>query len=154
MATANSIPENAQAAENTTADLLVFVTAMAPEHFKGVLANLASAFSPGQIIVATENQLPADLPSNLRVVSTPQSNAAWSLKPVDFVNAAQCGRQHGAQAIMMLGPEADSLSPLALRSLADAVSRASIDLAVPRYSLPSHAGLINSAILYPLTRAA
>ncbi len=42
---------------------------------------------------------------------------------------------------------------MALRSLADAVLKASIDLVVPHYSLPSNAGLINSAILYPLTRA-
>ena len=76
------------------------------------------------------------------------------LKPIDFVNAAHYGREHGAKAFLILGPEADSLSPHALRSLADAVLSASIDLAVPHYSLPSHAGLINSAILYPLTRAA
>jgi hypothetical protein len=69
------------------------------------------------------------------------------------VNAVQFGHEHGAKAFLILGPESDSLSPLALRSLADAVLKASIDLAVPHYSLPSHAGLINSAILYPLTRA-
>ncbi len=153
MATANPISENTLAEDNTTADLLVLVTAMAPEHFKGVLANLGSAFSPDTFVVATQNELPADIPSSLRVVSTPQSNAAWSLKPIDFVNAARRGREHGAKAFLILGPEADSLSPLALRGLVDAVLRTSIDLAVPHYSLPSHAGLINSAILYPLTRA-
>jgi hypothetical protein len=153
MATANPIPENTLAADNTTADLLVFVTAMGTEPFKGVLANLGSAFSLDSLIVATQNELPAEIPSSLRIVATPQSNAAWSLKPADFVSAAQCGREHGARAILILGPEADSLSPLALRSLADPVLRASIDLAVPHYLLPPHAGLINSAILYPLTRA-
>ena len=154
MATANPIPDNTQTAENTATDLLVLVTPMAPEHFKGVLANLESAFSPDSFVVATQNELPADVPSSLRVVATPQANAAWSLKPIDFVNAARYGREHEAKAFLILGPEADSLSPLALRSLADAVLKASIDLAVPHYSLPSHAGLINSAILYPLTRAA
>jgi len=153
MATANPIPDNTLATDNTVAELLVLVTAMAPEHFNGVLANLASAFSPENFIVATQNELPADVPSSLRIVATPQSNAAWSIKPVDFVNAAQFGRKHGAQVILILGPEADSLSPLALRGLNDAVSKASIDLAVPHYSLPSNAGLINSSILYPLTRA-
>jgi hypothetical protein len=153
MATANPLPGDTLAADNTAADLLVLVTAMAPEHFKGVLANLGSAFSPDSFVVATQNELPADIPSSLRVVATAQSNAAWSLKPIDFVNAARCGREHGAKTFLILGPEADSLSPLALRSLADAVLTASIDLAVPHYSLPSHAGLINSAILYPLTRA-
>ncbi len=153
MTTANPIPGSTQVADNTAAELLVFVTPMAPDHFKGVLANLQSAFSPGGLVIATQNELPADFTSGLRIVTTPQSNAAWSLKPVDFVNAAQSGREHGAKALLILGPESDSLSPPALRSLADAVLKTSIDLAVPHYSLPSHAGLINSAILYPLTRA-
>jgi len=153
MATASSIPENTVATDNTAADLLVLVTAMAPEHFKGVLANLEGAFTPGSYVVATQNELPANIPSSLHIVATPQSSAAWSLKPIDFVNAAQSGREHGAKAFLILGPESDSLSPLALRSLADAVLKQSIDLVVPHYSLPSHAGLINSAILYPLTRA-
>jgi hypothetical protein len=153
MATASPIPENTVATDNTAADLLVLVTAMAPEHFKGVLANLEDAFAPGSFVVATQNELPANIPSSMRVVATPQSSAAWSLKPIDFVNAAQFGREHGAKAFLILGPESDSLGPLALRSLADAVLRASIDLVVPHYSLPSNAGLINSAILYPLTRA-
>jgi hypothetical protein len=154
MATANPIPENTLAAESAAADLLVFVTAMAPEHFKAVLANLQSAFSPESLVVATQNELPSDVSSSLRIVATPQSNGAWSLKPMDFVNAAKCGGEHGAKAFLILGPESDSLSPVALRSLADSVLKSSIDLAVPHYSLPSHAGLINSAILYPLTRAA
>ncbi len=153
MATANPIPDNTLDADKAAVDLLVLVTAMAPEHFRGVLTSLASVFSPEKLIVATQNELPADVPSSLRIVATPQSNPVWSIKPVDFLNAAQFGREHGVKAILILGPEADSLSQLALRSLADAVLRASIDLAVPHYSLPSHAGLINSAILYPLTRA-
>jgi hypothetical protein len=153
MATASPIPENTVATDNAVADLLVLVTAMAPEHFKGVLANLQDAFAPGSFVVATQNELPANSPLSLHVVATPQSSAAWSLKPIDFVNAAQFGREHGAKAFLILGPESDSLSPLALRSLADAVLTASIDLVVPHYSLPSNAGLINSAILYPLTRA-
>jgi hypothetical protein len=53
----------------------------------------------------------------------------------------------------MLGPGADSLSTAALRDLANAVSDTTFDLAVPHYSLPPNAGLVNSAILYPLTRA-
>ena len=153
MATANPIPGNTAAAAKTAADLLVFVAAMAPEPFKGVLAKLTAAFSPENFIVATQNELPADVHSSLRIVATPQSNATWSIQPVDFLNSVQCAREHEARAIMILGPEADSLSPSALRGLADAVLSSSLDLAVPRYSLPSNAGLMNSAILYPLTRA-
>jgi glucosylglycerate synthase len=153
MATASPIPEDTSIADGATADLAVFVTAMPAEQFKGVLANLETAFSQENIIVATQNAPPTDLPVNLRIIPTPQTNPLWMLKPADFVVAAQCGLEHTAKAILILGPGADSLSSFALRSLADAVLTASIDLAVPHYALPPHTGLINSAILYPLTRA-
>jgi hypothetical protein len=153
MATANPIPDNTLAEDKAVADLLVLVTAMAPEHFKGSLANLATAFPSENFIVATQNELPAEVPASMRIVTTPQANASWSIRPVDFSNAARYGLEHGAKAILILGPESDSLSPSALRALADSVLKASTDLSVPYYSLPSHAGLINSAILYPLTRA-
>ena len=126
---------------------------MAAEQFKGVLENLEATFSVNNMIVATQNEVPADAPRNLRIDLMPQSNAFWMLQPTDFTSAAQCGLEHEAKAILILGPGADSLSTLALRSLGDAVLTAPIDLVVPHYSLAPHAGLINSAILYPLTRA-
>jgi glucosylglycerate synthase len=153
MATANSIPEEAPVAAHAAADLVVFVTAMPADQFKGVLANLETVFPATNTLVATQNPRPADVATNLRIVQTPQSNPLWMLKPGDFIEAAECATDHEAKAIVMLGPGADSLNSLALRSLADAVLSASIDLAVPYYALPPHAGLINSAILYPLTRA-
>ena len=58
-----------------------------------------------------------------------------------------------ARAILMLGPESGSLSSSAISALANAVLTTSTDLAVASYDLPPHAGLVNSAILYPLTRA-
>jgi hypothetical protein len=153
MATANPIPDQAAVAERATADLLVFVTAMPAEQFKGVLDNLEATFSANNMIVATRNELPADVPANLRIDLMTPSNSFWMLQPADFTGATQCGLEHEAKAILILGPGADSLSALALRSLADAVLTAPIDLVVPHYSLAPHAGLINSAILYPLTRA-
>jgi glucosylglycerate synthase len=153
MATANPIPDDTSVADHATANLVVFVTAMPPEQFKGVLTNLEATFSAENIIVSTQNELPADVATRLRIVSAPQANPFWMLKPSDFIGAGQCGAEHEAKAILILGPGADSLSSLALRSVADAILTASIDLAVPHYALPPHAGLINSAILYPLTRA-
>jgi hypothetical protein len=153
MATANQISDETAVAEHATADLVVFVTAMPAEQFKGVLDNLGAAFPAVNMIVATQNELPADAPRSLRIDLMPQSNAFWMLQPADFIRAAQCGLEHEAKAILILGPGADSLSTLALRSLADAVLTAPIDLVVPHYSLAPHTGLINSAILYPLTRA-
>jgi len=153
MATANQIPADTSVADHVTADLVVFVPAMPVEQFKGVLTSLEAAFSAESTIVATQNELPADAKTSLRIILTPQANPLWMLKAGDFIAAAQSGLDHEARTILILGPGADSLSSLALRSMADAVSTASVDLVVPHYSLPPHAGLINSAILYPLTRA-
>jgi hypothetical protein len=153
MATTNPISDDTSVAQPATADLVVFVTAMPPEQFKGVLVNLEDTFSAKNIIVATPNELPAEAATNLRIIPAPPSNSLWMLKPADFIGAAQSGLEHEAKAILILGPGADSLNSLALRNLADVILTAPIDLAVPHYSLPPHAGLINSAILYPLTRA-
>ena len=84
-----------------------------------------------------------------RATSTP----SWTLTATDFANASQLAEEHQARAILILGPGASSLKASALGDLAGAVMSASTDLAVPRYDLPPRAGLINSAILYPLTRS-
>jgi hypothetical protein len=52
----------------------------------------------------------------------------------------------------MLGAESGSLASSAIRALASAVLTTPTDLAVPCYQLPAYTGLVNSAILYPLTR--
>ena len=75
------------------------------------------------------------------------------LTAADFVNGYQLAQKNGARAILMLGPDASSLGSSALRDLGDAVTANSADLSVARYDLPPRAGLINSAILYPLSRA-
>jgi hypothetical protein len=57
----------------------------------------------------------------------------------------------------MLGPEPQLLPPASIRALATAVlapaSGSPADLAVPRYQFGPHESLVNSAILYPVTRA-
>jgi len=153
MATANPISDDTSIAGHTTADVVVFVTAMAAEQFRGVLQNLEATFPAESVVVSTQNEIPSDVVTHLRVVPAAQTNQLWMLKPADFIAAAQCGLEHETKAILILGPGADSLGPHALRSLAEEVLTKSTDLSVPRYSIPPHAGLINSAILYPLTRA-
>jgi hypothetical protein len=153
MATASPIPDDTSTAEQASADLLVLATAMPQEQFEGVLAHLAEAFSSERLIVATQVELAAHAGTALRVVPVPRSGSALTLSPIDFINAYEIGREHDVRAVLMLGPGSDSLSPLALRTLADAVLTGAIDLVVPNYTIPPNTGLINSAILYPLTRA-
>jgi len=153
MATANPIHDETPVADRAAADVVVYITAMPAEQFTRLIANLEAAFSADHILVATQNEMPAAAATHLRVIQKPHAGFLWTLKPSNFIDAAQCAIDHKAKAILILSQGADSLSPAVLRSLADAVLTAAIDLAVPHYSLPPHTGLINSAILYPLTRA-
>ncbi|MGH8010962.1 MAG: hypothetical protein ACREQ4_00520, partial [Candidatus Binataceae bacterium] len=89
----------------------------------------------------------------LRIVAAAESKSSWTITAADYVSAFQLAQEHEARAVLMLGPESGSLSVSGLRNLANAVLDTPADLAVPRYSLPPRAGLVNSAILYPLSRA-
>jgi hypothetical protein len=62
-------------------------------------------------------------------------------------------QEHQSPACLLLGAEAQSLAPEALRALADAVLTRHCDLTTPHYTLGPRDGLVNSAILYPVTRA-
>jgi glucosylglycerate synthase len=153
MATANSVSDAHSTAAPTRAGLLVFVAPMAAESLEGLLANLTGLFPAEDLLIATPNDTSGTAYSSLRVISTQATNAVWPLAATDFLNAVNAAKESEARAVVMLGPGADSLSPSALRDLANAVSDSTFDLAVPHYSLPPNAGLVNSAILYPLTRA-
>jgi len=135
------------------AGLLVFVAAMAAEQMESLLANLTTSFAADDLIVATPNDTTGTAFSSLRIVSTQATNAVWPIAASDFSHAFNAAKENEARAVLMLGPGADSLSPSALRDLANAVSDSPCDLAIPHYLLPPNAGLVNSAILYPLTRA-
>jgi glucosylglycerate synthase len=153
MATADPILDITGASAPPGAGLLVLLATMTPEQLERVLANLV-AFSPAEgLLVASPEALPADSYPSLQIVAAPATNAAWTLTAADFVSAYQIAEKNNARAILILGPESGSLGSTALHGLADAVLASHTDLAIPYYDLPPHAGLVNSAILYPLTRA-
>jgi hypothetical protein len=153
MATPDPISVATSVLERPAASLLVTVAAMPEDQFESVLSNLSSAFPSESILVATQNEFTSGSFSDLRIVLAPPTAAAWTSTAADFVNAFQLAQEEKVKGVLMLGPGSNSLSALALRALSSAVLSSSVDLAVPHYSLPPHAGLINSAILYPLTRA-
>lgn len=128
------------------------VAAMLPENFEALLVKLTAVFSGEGLLVATENAIPAERPG-LRMAPLPPRPSGWSLTTTDFLRAWQLSQEHHARAILMLGPGADSVDAGALRLLANGALAGSVDLAVPRYTLKPHSGMINSAILFPLTRA-
>lgn len=153
MATTNSAPNAHLTDASAKAGMLVFVAPMAAESLANIFATLSSLFPAESLLVATPNDTSGTTYPGLRVISTQASNAIWPLTAADFVQAANAAKENGSRGIMMLGPGADSLSTEALRQLANAVSDSTFDLALPHYALPPSAGLVNSAILYPLNRA-
>jgi len=153
MAAANPISEEVFSAPQPTARLLVMLAAMPQEQFEGVLANLAAAFSADSIVIAAQNETTSNPSPNIAIIPAPPTSAAWTSTAADFASAFQLAQENNVQGILMLGPGADTLSPVSLNRLAGGVLSTAVDLAVPYYTLPPHAGLINSAILYPLTRA-
>jgi hypothetical protein len=114
---------------------------------------LSSSLPTKDWLIATPDEFAADAYPALRIIPANVTKASWTLTASDFVNAYELAGKNEARAILMLGQESASLGSPGLRNLAGAVLNASTDLAVPYYDLPPRAGLVNSAILYPLTRA-
>jgi hypothetical protein len=156
MATPNITADPIHAEPATTPSLLISLASLEHETLTQVLANLAEAF-PGQpLTVATPDTSASSSVDGIHLVGyTPAapSTGSWTLAAADFLNARQLLQEHNASAVLILGAEAQSLTPDALRSFANCVLTHNVDLAVARYDLPPRAGLVNSAILYPITRA-
>ncbi len=153
MATANPMIDLSAPATRPDGRLLVVLPALAPPQFEAMLSTLASSMPTDDLLIAApEGFAPESFPSFQFVTFAP-AKPSWTLTAADFVNAYQIAEKNGVRALLMLGPECASLAGPGLRDLASAVLTASSDLAVPCYSLPPLAGLVNSSILYPLSRA-
>jgi hypothetical protein len=153
MAIADPIPEFSRPPARTGFALLVLVAPLPAIQLESLLAKLAATFPPDDLLIATQNEIGTDVFLPLHIVNAAVTRTTWTLTAADFVNAHELAQKHEAKAILMLGPDSGSLSANALHDLASAAQSGSIDLAVPFYDLPPHAGLVNSAILYPVTRA-
>ncbi|HUX45973.1 MAG TPA: hypothetical protein VMV57_14585 [Terracidiphilus sp.] len=151
MATSIPIPE----AEPTQAagGILVLLATLPLEQIESVIAKLTESFPPESLLIATAEEFAPGAHPALRIVPVPATGTSWTLTAAEFANVYQLAEKHEAKAILILGPEAGSLGTFVLRDLAKVVLESDVDLAVPRYDLPPHAGLVNSAILYPLSRA-
>ena len=141
--------------------LLISLASLDSQSFEAAMSHIAEAFSGSSaarnIIVTGPDFASTSAVSNgIRIVgSTPLAPATstWTLTAADFLNAYEVVAQHGARGVLLLGGEAQSLAPNVIRGLALSILDNHADLTVPRYELPPRAGLVNSAILYPVSRA-
>ncbi len=77
----------------------------------------------------------------------------WPHTTQTYLDAVRLMEEHHARAVILLSHTASALDRLALPLLARCVLNEAIDLVMPRYLLEPQEGLLNDAILYPLTRA-
>jgi hypothetical protein len=135
--------------------LLVSLVPMPQQAFETLLSNLALAFPNETVLVATPDAAPthsSDSPLRLLPYTvTTVSATPWVLTSADYLNTYKLAQDNRASACVLLGAEAQSLHPEAIRALAK--SALQCDLTVARYDLGPREGLVNSAILYPVTRA-
>jgi glucosylglycerate synthase len=162
-------PEAAAHPVPATGGLLVSLAPLSPQALEATLTNLALAFPDSASTSASRNILVATPDAAHPAVAgrtfaglhlvpyTPASPtvAAFYLTASDYLNTFRIAQEQQATACLLLGPECDTLSPNSLRALAAEVlsSAPAADLAVPRYRISSHDSLVNSAILFPVTRA-
>ena len=135
--------------------LLISLVSLAPEAFEATLSNLALAFPGENVLVATPDAAPQlSSGSPLRLLPyTPSatSASAWVLTAADYLNTFKLAQENHASSCLLLGAEAQSLPPETIRAIAKSASQC--DLTVAHYNLGPREGLVNSAILYPVTRA-
>ena len=160
MAAPSTITEDAipSSPGHAPSGLLVSLTPLSGEALEATLANLALAFADRDLLVITPDPTPTTLPTSGHIRLTTYTPATiapggWVLTPAEFLEPCKLMREHASTACLLLGPEAQSLAPEALRALADAALTGNADLVTPCYSLGPRDGLVNSAILYPATRA-
>lgn len=153
MATANPLPGAAPASVRSDGRLLILLATLPQEQLSSVLNKLTASIAPEDLLIATSDEAAKMARPDLHIVTADTTKSSWTITAADFASAAQLAHENNAAAVLMLGPECDSLSEGSLRDLAAAALSPAIDLAVPRYELPPRAGLANSAILYPLSRA-
>jgi len=135
--------------------MLISLVPLSQEAFETTLSNLSLAFPNDTVLVATPDAAPQlSSGSPLRLIPyTPTAVSAtpWVLTAADYLNTYKLAQENNATSCLLLGAECQSLTPETIRALAK--STIANDLSVAHYELGAREGLVNSAILYPVTRA-
>jgi hypothetical protein len=141
------------------ATVLIHLSTVSPEILEPTLSNLAVAFVDQPALVAIPES--ANLNStrtfdSLRLLPyapAAASKTQWVHTAADYLNTYKLAQENNATTCILLGAEPQTLQPESIRHLARTMLDSSADLVVSHYHLGAREGLVNSAILYPLTRA-
>ena len=128
-----------------------------PSDELGAMVRRLGEILPGEPLLISspdqaEEQPVAD--SNCVLIPYPlqRTDSEWVLNAADYAAAARVVEQRSLRGVLLLGSDAGSLGSEAVLGLRQALM-GNADLVVPRYRTGPQEGLVNSALLYPLTRA-
>ena len=137
--------------------VLVCVTSLPIDAFEATLTNLAQAFPDRSVLVATPDAASTTSPSSLPLLPytaiAPSASSEWIQTAANYLQTLRLAQENNATACVLLGGECQSIHPEAISSLSNAITDSGADLAIARYSLGPREGLVNSAILYPISYA-
>ncbi|HLI77010.1 MAG TPA: hypothetical protein VKV02_08695 [Acidobacteriaceae bacterium] len=146
----------ASRARFNTAPLAICLPSMPSEELAGMVQRLGDLFADEPVLIATPDQAEEQTTGEggplLVPYPAPRTDSEWVLNAKDYVAASKLVADRGASGVILLGTDAGSLDADAILSLRRAMG-ANVDLVVPRYRTGPQEGLVNSALLYPLTRA-
>ena len=147
---------------HSTAELLICLPALAAGALPSTFQSIAAAFPSESVLVACAAP-PEDTspwPSlELIPYSSARSDVGWLLAAGDYAAASHLALEHKATAVILIGGDTTALSapnalnPSLLRSFIDCMRSKNIDLVLPRFAPGPNDALVNSALLYPLSRA-
>jgi hypothetical protein len=138
------------------ASVLLCLPPMDADTLHAALAAVAAAFPGEDVQVASpgRSSSPDDSPSVQMLTYTGERMpSGWVLTAADYAAAASLAGDDKPRITLLLGDAASAIRPDLLRRFVDCARSQSVDLVLPRFTLGPGDGLVNSAILYPLTRA-
>ncbi|HEY0161069.1 MAG TPA: hypothetical protein VGB69_00170 [Edaphobacter sp.] len=138
--------------------LLIHLSVVSPEELEPTLSKLSSALQDQSVLVTVPEGISLEslqFPNLQLLPHTPAatSTTSWVLTAADYLNMHKLAVEHQASGCLLLGAGAFTLPSASLRSLAEATLSGSSDLVVAHYHPGPRESLVNSAILYPVTRA-
>lgn len=136
--------------------LLVCLPSMAADATTVMLQRVSEVFSTEPIMVASpdwsEEQPPQDGMPHLVPYPAHRTESEWVLNAADYAAAARLASDRNTGGVLLLGTEASTLGGQVLLQMRETL-RTGIDLVLPRYATGPQEGLVNAALLYPMTRA-
>jgi glucosylglycerate synthase len=155
-----TLPDAPSPSTRAVAEVLVCLPSIPAEALPDALHAIATAFPGESVLVASidhstssTTDLTAFPSLELIPYATPPADIGWILAVGDYAAAAHIAVDRNARAVILLGDDSAPLNPSLLRSLADSIRTKNVDLALPRFDLGPNDGLVNAALLYPLSRA-